>query len=74
LLVSSGGTLFAAIKIVGSYSAGNFSITSRISSTVAITDPGVVNEGNVELDASNTFPRNGFDLPDMAFGARTTLA
>jgi hypothetical protein len=33
-----------------------------------------VNGGSVQLDAGTIFPRNGIDLPDIAFGAQTTLA
>ena len=74
LFISSGGTLVAAIKMVGSYSAGNFHITSGAGGTVAITDPAVPNGGNVQSSAASTFPLHGVDLPDIAFGAQTTLA
>jgi hypothetical protein len=36
---------------------------------VEIVDPAVPNGGSAQ-----TFPRNGLDLPDIAFGAQTTLA
>ena len=39
-----------------------------------ITDPGVVNGGSVELAPAQAFPQHGIDLPDIAFGAQTTLA
>jgi hypothetical protein len=39
LFVSSGGTLVAAIKMAGSYSAGDFRITAGPFNTVLITDP-----------------------------------
>ena len=39
LFVSSGGTLVAAIKMAGSYSAGDFHITAGPFNTVLITDP-----------------------------------
>jgi hypothetical protein len=73
LFISSGGTLVAAIKMVGAYSAGDFNVTSGIFGTVAITDPGVVNGGSVEAQGQ-AFPQHGIDLPDIAFGAQTTLA
>ena len=74
LFVSSGGTMVAAIKMVGSYSVGEFHITSGAGGTVAITDPAVPNGGSVQPSAGSTFPRPGIDLPDIAFGAQTTLA
>jgi hypothetical protein len=74
LFISSGGTMVAAIKLVGSYSAGNFHITSGTGGTIAITDPTVPNGGSVQTSAASTFPRTGIDLPDIAFGAHTTLA
>jgi hypothetical protein len=74
LFISSGGTMVAAIKMVGSYSAGNFHITSGAGGTVAITDPAVPNGGSVQSSTASTFPRPGIDLPDIAFGAHTTLA
>jgi hypothetical protein len=39
LFASSGGTLVAAIKMAGSYSAGDFHITTGPFNTVLITDP-----------------------------------
>jgi hypothetical protein len=63
LFVSSGGTLVAAIKMVGGYSLGDFHITSGAGGTVEITDPAVPNGGSVEPGVS-----------DITFGARTTLA
>ena len=74
LFVSSGGTMVAAIKMVGSYSVGEFHITSGAGGTVAITDPAIPNGGSVQPSAGSTFPRPGIDLPDIAFGAQTTLA
>ena len=73
LFISSGGTLVAAIKMVGSYSAGNFHITAGLGGSVAITDPAVSNGCSVQSSAAATFPRNGTDLPGIAFGAATTL-
>jgi hypothetical protein len=75
LFVSSGGNLVASIEFVGHYSAGNFHIASGISGTVAITDPGVVNGGSVDTSPVPTFDaHSGIDLPNLAFGAQTTLA
>jgi hypothetical protein len=74
LFVSSGAHLVAAIKFSGSYSAANFQITSGISGTVEITDPTGPNGGSVEPGPAQSFPRQGIDLPNIAFGAHTTLA
>jgi hypothetical protein len=74
LFVSSGGVTVAAITMVGLYSASNFHITAGISGTVEITDPTVPNGGSVTAATTGTFPRGGIDLPNIAFGAQTTLA
>ena len=74
LTVLSGGQVVASIEFVGNYSAGNFHITAGISGTVKITDPGVVNGGSVEVGNGQAFPQHGIDLPNIAFGAQTTLA
>jgi hypothetical protein len=63
LFISSGGTLVAAIKMAGSYSAGNFHITSGAGGSVAITDPTVPIGGSVEPGVAH-----------IATGAHTTLA
>jgi len=79
LFVSSGGQLVAAINFVGAYSAGNFQFgpggfLSGISGTV-IRDPAVPNGGSVNSDTvKSSMPHSGIDLPDIAFGAQTTLA
>jgi hypothetical protein len=73
-LFISSGTMVAAIKMVGSYSVGEFHITSGAGGTVAITDPTVPNGGSVEPGPAHNFPQGGVDLPNIAFGARTTLA
>ena len=39
-----------------------------------IVDPTVPNGGSVTPANSATFPRQGIDLPNIAFGAQTTLA
>jgi hypothetical protein len=74
LFVSSGGVQVAAITMVGQYSAGNFVTTSGSGGTVEITDPTVPNGGSVAPDPTAAFPRGGIDLPNIAFGAHTTLA
>jgi hypothetical protein len=71
LFVSSGGHLVAAVKFVGSYSTGDFHITAGTGGTVAITDPTVPNGGSADARA---LPQHGVDLPNIAFGAQTTLA
>ena len=73
LIVSSGATLVAQISILGSYSATNFSAQNN-SGDVEIFDPTVPNGGSVELGGAGAFPRQGIDLPNIAFGAKTTLA
>ena len=80
LFVSSGG-LVAAINFVGAYSSGNFEFgdgahaSGAISGTVTIRDPVVPNGGTVSSDtAGSSLPHSGIDLPDIAFGAQTTLA
>jgi hypothetical protein len=49
LTVSSGGQVVAGIECAGTYSAGNFHISSGIGGTVKITDPGVVDGGSVQF-------------------------
>jgi hypothetical protein len=53
LFISGGGTMVAAIKMVGSYSVGDFHITSGAGGTVAITAPLVPNGGRVEPRVSD---------------------
>jgi autotransporter passenger strand-loop-strand repeat protein len=74
LTVSSGGAVVASIEFIGSYSSANFHVTAGSGNTVKITDPEVANGGSVQSSAAATFPRLGIDLPDIAFGAQTTLA
>jgi hypothetical protein len=74
LFISSGGTLVAAIKMVGHYSAADFHITAGTNGTVEVTDPTVPNGGSVEAAPGQVLPQEGIDLPNIAFGARTTLA
>ena len=74
LFISSGGVQVAAITLVGHYSASNFHITAGVSGTVEITDPTVPNGGSVAAGSAGSFPQQRIDLPDIAFGAHTTLA
>jgi hypothetical protein len=74
LTVSSGTTIVAAIHLAGTYSTSNFHIGSGINGSVEITDPAVSNGGSVASAAAVACPRQGLDLPDIAFGAHTTLA
>jgi len=74
LFISAGRVQVAAITMVGHYSAGNFVITSGAGGTVAIADPTVPNGASVTPATTGTFPRNGIDLPNIAFGTQTTLA
>jgi len=47
----------------------------RISGHVRITDPGVVNGGSVDSGGAPAVDaHSGIDLPNIAFGAQTTLA
>ena len=75
LFVSSGGVQVAAITMIGQYSARNFVTTSEYAAgTVETTDPTVPNGGSVEPANSGTIPQQGIALPNIAFGAQTTLA
>jgi hypothetical protein len=64
----------AEINFVGSYTSANFQIGSGPGGHVKITDPQVVNGGVVLDRVAQAFPRDGLDLPNIAFGAQTTLA
>ena len=73
LMVVSGG-VSATVTLVGTYSAGNF-VSTTVDGHVAITDPGVVNGGSTGAGmVGASAPLNRVDLPDIAFGAQTTLA
>ena len=74
LFVSSGGVEVAAITMVGHYSAGNFHITAGSGGTVEIVDPAVAQWRQRGARPTEAFPRDGIDLPNIAFGAQTTLA
>jgi hypothetical protein len=74
LFVSSGGAVVAKINMLGSYTSANFSIQADSNGKVQIVDPTVPNGGSVTPGPAQTFPRNGIDLPGIAFGAHTTLA
>jgi hypothetical protein len=73
LTVSSGGALVASIHLVGSYATSNFISGSDASGDFEITDPGVHGGGTEEL-GSRVQPPSSVDLPNIAFGAQTTLA
>ena len=73
-VVSNTGTGVILASGSGSYSVGDFHITSGAGGTVAITDPTVPNGGSVAPGPAHNFPRGGVDLPNIAFGAQTTLA
>jgi len=64
----------AQIKMIGAYTSANFSAKADSAGNVEIIDPAVPNGGSVASGPARTFPRNGIDLPDIAFGAQTTLA
>jgi hypothetical protein len=75
LFVSSGGAVVAQINMIGSYTSANFSAKADSNGKVEIVDPTVPNGGSVAPGpAAKTFPGSGVDLPDIAFGAQTTLA
>jgi hypothetical protein len=59
--------------ITGPYTSANFSAKADSNGNVEIFDPTVPNGGSVVPSAMGTFP-HGIDLPDIAFGAHTTLA
>ena len=60
--------------MIGSYTSANFNIKADSNGKVEIVDPTVPNGGSVAPEHAQTFPRNGIDLPNIAFGAQTTLA
>jgi hypothetical protein len=65
----------AAIDMVGAYTSANFSAQADSNGKVEIVDPTVPNGGSVDSGAVLTFDaHSGIDLPDIAFGAQTTLA
>ena len=72
LTVSSGGRVVASIDMIGTYTSANFSITSGVSGTVAIVDRR--SSMAAALGPAQAFPRHDLDLPDIAFGAQTTIA
>ena len=77
LTVTSGPThsAVALINFIGHYATSNFQIGSGFGGTVKIVDPTLPNGGSVVPGAATkAFPRSGVDLPDIAFGAHTTLA
>jgi hypothetical protein len=64
----------AAINFAGKYVTSNFHIIAGNGGVVEIVDPTVPYGGSVEPGPAQTFPRQGIDLPNIAFGAQTTLA
>jgi len=64
----------ASIVMIGTYTSKNFSTKADGQGSVEIVDPTVPNGGSVALGPTQTFPQGGIDLPDIAFGAQTTLA
>lgn len=68
------GTHSATVTLVGSYTSANFSATDDGSGHLMITDPPVVNGGSVAQGPGDALPRHDIDLPNIAFGAQTTLA
>jgi hypothetical protein len=69
LFVSSGGAVVAAINMIGAYTSANFSGKADSNGNVEIVDPTVPNGGSIE-----SFPSHGIEVPNIAFGAHTTLA
>jgi hypothetical protein len=67
----SGGTPGAQINLVGTYTLANFSAKDDGNGNVEIVDPASVLSGGVIL---SSFHPQRFDLPNIAFGAHTTLA
>ncbi len=75
LTVTSGLVTVATIDFAGHYVTSNFHVTSGSGGTVAIVDPVVPNGGSVDAGAVNALTlRPSLDLPNIAFGAQTTLA
>ena len=74
LSVVSGAAVVARINMIGSYTSANFSAKAGSNGNVEIVDPTVPNGGTGAAKPAQSFPRNGIDLPDISFGAQTTLA
>jgi hypothetical protein len=60
--------------MIGSYASANFSAKADNNGNVEIADPTVPNGGSVAPEPRQALPQHGIDLPDIAFGAQTTLA
>jgi hypothetical protein len=58
----------------GHHTSANFSARDDGNGHVEIFDPSVSNGGSVVASATSTFPHGGIDLPNLTFGAQTTLA
>lgn len=75
LTVSSGATVVASIKLIGTYSAANFSATLRPDSSVAIVDPVVTSGGIVESGAASVIGGHAIGQSwQIGFDAHATLA
>jgi hypothetical protein len=74
LPVVSGAAVVARINMIGSYTSANFSAKAGSNGNVEIVDSTVPNGGTGAAKPAQSFPRNGIDLPDISFGAQTTLA
>jgi hypothetical protein len=74
LFISSGGTLVAAIKMAGSYSAGGLPYRLRRQQHGRDHRSGRPQRRQRSARPIRAFPRDGIDLPNIAFGAHTTLA
>jgi hypothetical protein len=59
----------AAINMIGAYTSANFSGKADSNGNVEIVDPTVPNGGSIV-----SFPSHGIEVPNIAFGAHTTLA
>jgi hypothetical protein len=73
LTVSSGGTS-ASVELIGTYSIGNFTSSTASDGSFEVQDPAVVDGGSVTTGTPAAFPKNGIDLPDLAFGPQMMLA
>ena len=70
LTVSSGATLVATIDLIGTYSSGNFHITSGAGGTVEITDPTAVVNGDTvsNLALFTNYIAAGFVTASAGYG------
>jgi hypothetical protein len=68
-----GGAVVAAINMIGTYTSANFSARSG-GSGVEIFDPTVPNGGIAAPGSGQSLPPHSLALPDISFGALSTLA